>query len=520
MSKIKDILIPITFGISVVWLVQHFFINKNNVSTPNIENRSFTAPASQQIAEPLYLDVDFYDEKERSKDQENLTRVKTTYGELTFSNFGGILANLSYDLKNNINQPNINIIQPDNSKENGAFLIGLNGFGDTPYYYDLIEDITENTGTTDNNNGIHKLSYKAESENAIITKQFTIYKDSPKIDLDLTLEPKNVKELRARIFLPGPETNNLKEDSNKAVLYSQDNRLEKKALKEIELFGKEYPSLFGLEDHYFTTLLINDQNKFAKRAYFKISSTKRATSILESTYVKDKTTWKLSFYCGPKELNYLSKIDPRLTDLLEYGWFSFIAKPILYILHLIYSVFKSYGLSIVIITILTRLIILPFTAKSETYRRRNLEVQKKLRYIEQAYKNDPETLAREKLAILRKHGIGSGAFLPIFVQTPIFIGLSRVINNAIEFYKVPFLWIPDLSLPDPYYILPMLFAAGMALQISQTNSNAKQRLIIGLTSIVIGAFFTSFSAGLTLYLSLSTLLGVAQTYIQRRLKLS
>lgn len=514
MLKMKNFLIHVIAALSMGLMIQYFFSSKEkSANSTNIENKSFIAPESpSQVIEPLDFDVNFYDQKsENLAPKEKLTKIITSYGELNFSNFGGVLSNLSYNLKNNSNHPAIDIIQSDKSKEPGAFLVALNGFDNTPYYYELIENQKEGD--------LFKISYKGESQNAIITKQFIIDNNKPEIKLTLTLEPKNNKKFRTRIFLPGPISDNLKEDFNKAIVYTENNSLEKKQLKNLNLFGKEYPSLFGLENHYFTTLLINDKDKFAKRAYFKVENAKKATAIFESDYIKNKSSWNLSFYCGPKELNYLSKTDGRLIDLLEYGWFSFTAKPILYLLNFIYSIFKSYGLAIILITILTRIIILPFTYQNETYKRKNIEMQKKLRYIEQTYKHDPEILAREKLEVLKKYGMGINILLPILVQMPIFIGLSKVINSAIELYKTPFLWIKDLSSPDQYYIMPILFGLGILLQVSQTSANARHTLITILMVIVIAAFSSNFSAGLTLYLSLSTILGVTQTYIQRRLKI-
>lgn len=509
MIKIKDYLIPFIVALFVTFAIRHFFIPKENLKENDSEkvlNKSFIAPSSRQILEPFYFDVNFC-QAESPKSQEILTKVETSYGDLTFSNFGAVISNLSYNLKNNSAQNSISIID---SKENGAFLLALSGITNTPYYYDLIENKKENS--------YYKLTYKAKNENIVILKEFFVDLDKPEIKLNLTLDPKD-KEVRARIFLPGPLSESLKDDFNKAVFYTETNSLEKKLLKDLKSFGKTNPSLFGLEDKYFASLLINDQDDFAKRAYFKIEGNERATSIFESSFINNKTLWHLDFYCGPKELKYLSETDNRLTDLLEYGWFSIFAKPILYLLNFIYSIVKSYGLAIIILTIISRLIILPFTLNSERYRKRSLEMQKKLSYIEQVYKDDPEAFAREKLEIIKKYGTGLAMPLINIIQLPIFIGLSRVINNAIELYKAKFLWIKDLSSPDQYYILPIIFGVSLAIQMAQSSSNPKQKLIVVLMAVIVAAFSASFSAGLNLYVSLGTLLAIMQTYLQRKFKI-
>ena len=105
-------------------------------------------------------------------------------------------------------------------------------------------------------------------------------------------------------------------------------------------------------------------------------------------------------------------------------------------------------------------------------------------------------------------------FLAMFLQIPIFIGLQRVLSNAIELYKAPFLWIPDLSAPDPWYLLPILFAVAILFTMSQT-ADAKQMITNSVIAVVGAAFIANFSSGLTLYIAVSTLLGLAQTSIQK-----
>lgn len=159
----------------------------------------------------------------------------------------------------------------------------------------------------------------------------------------------------------------------------------------------------------------------------------------------------------------------------------------------------------------------PFTLHGERSRKKHLEAQRKLQYLEQKYKHDPEALKREKAEFAKKHGIsGMLGCLPLLLQIPVFIGLQRVLSNAIELYKAPFLWIPDLSAADPYYILPATVGIGMAFQMAQSG-DPRQRVANIIVAIIIAAVTANLSAGLTLFISASTLLGLAQTYIQKSL---
>jgi len=121
--------------------------------------------------------------------------------------------------------------------------------------------------------------------------------------------------------------------------------------------------------------------------------------------------------------------------------------------------------------------------------------------------------------MMKKHGLGLGSCLPALLQLPMFFGLSRVLASSIMLYQAPFLWIPDLSSHDPYYILPGLVVAGMLFTAFNTPGDIKQRLpMIGM-GIIFGVFSTSFSAGLVLYIVVSILVQLLQTKAFRWFKL-
>lgn len=510
--QIKDIVVSLSIALITTWIIHYFFFSGTANEKADLSfDRSFIAPASVQIAQPLDFDVDFYDSKPTRDKQ--ITTINTTYGAIDFSNDGAIIERMTFNRNLGGKEGIIETIRPSKNKESGGLLVALNGFGNTPYYYDLIECSKKEE--------INTLIYKGESQTATILKEFIVYNDKCKIDLKLTIEPKRKDlELCSRIFFPAPIisdptiTNEIR-----AVLYTENQKIDKKALKDLSLFGKENPSLFGLEDRYFVNVLFNDSQRFVKRAYFKLTGSDFADAVLQSLPIKDKKTWELSFYFGPKESRSLIDVDPKLENILDYGWFWFISKPLLYILNLLYSIFKNYGVAIIILTILIRLLLLPFTIKGESARRKNIEAQKKLKYIEQKYKDDPERLARERAEFAKKHGLGMLGCLPLIIlQVPVFIGLSKVLATAIELYKAPFLWMTDLSSKDPYYILPIFVGIGFALQTTQTD-DPKQSLSNILIALVIAAVTSNLSAGLSLYICVSTFLGFAQTYLQKVLKI-
>lgn len=147
-----------------------------------------------------------------------------------------------------------------------------------------------------------------------------------------------------------------------------------------------------------------------------------------------------------------------------------------------------------------------------------MEYQRQLAYIEQRYKGNPEQLLAERTRLIREKGLpGLGCLLPLLLQLPIFFALSRVLSSSFELYQAPMLWIPDLSLRDPYFILPILVTLTMLMQ--DMKGDPQQRTTKIAMAFVFGAVTSTFSAGLTLYICLSRVFGFAQTKIVNYFKL-
>jgi YidC/Oxa1 family membrane protein insertase len=508
--KLQDLLLPLTLAVVSTLAIQYFFFPRQGEKKVDIaSDKSFTAPTSVQAMEPLDIEVDFFDAPAPGPAQ--LTEVSTPLSILRFSSYGAIIEFMGYKRMLAGKEGLIETVVPLASREKGAFLVALNGLGNTPYYYTLLERKDQDKVTM--------LSYVGESKTAKITKQFFVHHDTYKIDLKITLEPKEHTSLRPRLFFPGPlMTGAIASEVLKAVFYTEKKTIEKVPVKDLAQFGKENPSLFGLEDRYFINVLIADPQGFARRAYFRIQPDV-VDAVLQDSLVDKPTTWELSFYCGPKEMQALSAADKRLEGVLYSGWLASLSKLLLYLLNFFYSVLKNYGLAIIALTFLLRLILAPFTIQGQQAQKKQQEIQRKLQYLEQKHKHDPQLLARERADVLRKQAMpGMLGCLPLLAQIPIFFGLQQVLAHAIELYKAPFLWIKDLSEPDPYYILPALIGVSMALQMAQTG-DPRQRVANILISIIFAAVTANLSAGLALFIFVSTFLGLAQSYIQKALKL-
>ncbi len=234
-------------------------------------------------------------------------------------------------------------------------------------------------------------------------------------------------------------------------------------------------------------------------------------------YVEAKKEIELGGYIGPKYVETLKSIDPKLTGVVEYGFFTFLAKPLFMALEWIENEVGNWGWAIVILTIIIRVILFPLTYKGMVSMAKLKDLAPKLTELREKYKGDPQKLNIHMMELYKKHGANplSGC-LPLLLQIPVFFAIYRVLLNAIELKGAPWiLWIHDLSLMDQYYVLPILMGATMYLQqkITPTNfTDPLQEKIFKYLPVVFTIFFVAFPAGLTLYWFVNNLLSIAQQY--------
>jgi len=234
-------------------------------------------------------------------------------------------------------------------------------------------------------------------------------------------------------------------------------------------------------------------------------------------FVKGSNNFKVNAYIGSKEYDTLKSIDPKLTDVIEYGFFTFISKPLFLALKYIHNLVGNWGWAIVIITILLRLILYPLTFKGMVSMNKMKELSPKVNEIRQKYKKDPQKMNAKMMELYKKHGANPmGGCLPMLLQIPVFFAIYRVLLNAVELKHAPWIgWIQDLSVMDPYYILPILMGATMFWQQRLTPSNftdPMQEKIMKFLPLIFTFFFVTFPAGLTLYWFVNNLFSVAQQY--------
>ena len=189
-------------------------------------------------------------------------------------------------------------------------------------------------------------------------------------------------------------------------------------------------------------------------------------------------------------------------------------------LNILYKYLKNYGLAIIILTLIIKILLLPFTWNAESGLKKQAEIEKKMTYIKQKYRNDPEAMQREQLEIIKQNGMGLGVIFANFAQLPFIIALQKILSNSVELYKAPFLWIPNLASSDPYSILSIVMGIMVLFGLMQNKMSIKRSLFpLGL-SLVFISFTTKLSAGLVLAILVNVVLSQLQSYVYRLIKKS
>jgi len=258
------------------------------------------------------------------------------------------------------------------------------------------------------------------------------------------------------------------------------------------------------------------------------------------------------YYIGPKQYSILKEAGNNMEGVMEFettgafSWMNWLMEParkgLLWMLNFFYGIFHSYGVAIIITTLMMRILFWPLTHKSTEKMRENSEkmqvVQPKLKALQEKYKNNPVKLREETMKVYQEHGFNPmgmmGGCLPMFVQLPVFIALYTVLRNAIELRYAGFLWIADLSSPENLFmghvpvvgalnILPIVMSLSMILQqkLSAPSTAAatpeqqqQQKMMMVMMPIMMLFFFYSMPSGLVLYWTTSNLLMIAQTGIR------
>ncbi|MEZ4436457.1 MAG: membrane protein insertase YidC [bacterium] len=226
-------------------------------------------------------------------------------------------------------------------------------------------------------------------------------------------------------------------------------------------------------------------------------------------------TRTFTFYAGPKKLSELQSTTPPTSDAIDFGVWSALCVPMLWVMRFFHGWSGNWGVAIILLTILVKLITLPLTIKQYKSMAGMKKVQPKMKALQEKHKDDKVKLQQEMMALYREHKINPLAgCLPMLLMMPIYFALYRTIYSAVELYRADFmLWLTDLSSQDPYYVTPLLLGVLMMIQMKLNPSAAEQmqqKIIMYVMPVVFTAMMLFLPSGLVIYILVNTVLGIAQ----------
>ena len=411
---------------------------------------------------------------------------------------------------------------------NAVFSAGLNA--DTVNIQDAAQEIT--------------FAWESD-EGVVVEKTYKFSPDSYLIGLDVTIKNGSDRSIQDKLFIAlksaAPTDKRMYGFEGPSALINE--KLEEVKIKDIAekstYTGKV--TWIAVQDRYFMMSVIPDQveEEAGMRLFLKEDDLLEAQYLNPAGDIRPGTqhTYQYSLFFGPKSMNILKNAGHDLGKALNFGWFTVLAKPCVWLMNRLYSVIPNYGIAIIILTILIKGVLWPLGSKSYKSMSEMKKIQPLMKEIREKHKNDKKKMNEEVMGLYRTYKINPlGGCLPMVVQLPVFFALYRMLYQSIELRHAPFfLWIDDLSAPDrlfhfsfsipfmePPYGIPVLtiiMGATMLLQqkMSPPMGDPTQAKMMMFMPLIFTFIFINFSSGLVLYWLVNNILSISQQYyIQKK----
>ena len=312
------------------------------------------------------------------------------------------------------------------------------------------------------------------------------------------------------------------------AVYTDESKFTKVKFEEMDKGKVKYPKKAndgwaGIVQHYFVAAWLPEQG--VEREYFTRSLGNNLYAvglILPISHIAGESGSHVQarLYAGPQDQKVLSTLAPGLELTVDYGWLTVIAAPLFWFLSAIHDWVGNWGVAIVLLTVVIKLVFYPLSAASYRSMAKMRVVAPKLQALKETYGDDRQRMQQAMMELYKTEKINPlGGCLPILVQIPVFIALYWVLLASVELRNAPFaLWITDLSAKDPYYVLPVLMGLSMIVQswLSPTPPDPVQAKIMKIMPVVFSIFFFFFPAGLVLYWLVNNILSISQQWVITR----
>ena len=291
---------------------------------------------------------------------------------------------------------------------------------------------------------------------------------------------------------------------------------------EVDTVVEKEPVWAGIGSRYFLVAF-----QALETGVFRSVSTKKVEDDIygSAAYLKNSLdsgatrTINLRVFAGPKILDMLEDMGPEWTDAVEFGMFGFFSNILLWLLKGIQSWFVNWGVSILLLTLIVKVLFFPLTQKAFVSGKKMQALQPKLKEVKEKYKDNQNLQAQETMKIFQEHGVSPlGGCLPTLIQIPVWFALYNVMLYSVELYDSSFLYLQDLTSVDPYGGLPIVYCVLMLIQqrmMPMGNMDPAQQQVLKMMPFLFGVFMFTFPSGLVLYFSMNILLTIFQQWLIR-----
>lgn len=377
-----------------------------------------------------------------------------------------------------------------------------------------------------------------------LTRSMTFADDSYQILLDVVVKNDTTQALQGAPFLATTNKPFAQDQKSSQGVFNgpavyMDGTLQEVKVDKLKKEGAKtltgQLSWAAYEDSYFLCGIIPPQVG-SSTVQFTVSGEDQVTATVsggqEVIAAGGEQRYQYTVFMGPKKLSILREVGSNLDKIINFGWFDVLAKPTLFLLNFFYRYLHNYGVAIILVTILFKLLFWPISHKGMKSMKTMQKIQPKMAKLREKYKDDHERLNQEMMSLYKTYKINPlGGCLPMILQIPVFFALYKVLLQTIELRHAPFmLWITDLSAPDRLSIgfdipglggipvLTLLMGASMFLQqkMSPTTGDPTQAKVMMFLPVIFTFMFLNFASGLVLYWFLNNLLSIGQQYMINR----
>jgi YidC/Oxa1 family membrane protein insertase len=552
------LLIAIVLSVLVFLVWQFFFVDQKAVQKPAQQEQAAQQPAKEEqvkaaqpdakkvaVAQPAPADVAGTPVSTPGRIPQTVT-VDTPLYRVKLSEKGGGFTSFllkSYRETTRKDSPQKELLPQDNAFEtvltgfDGKSLAGLDN---------AVFSTNLSAATIDLKDGPREITFSWRSDQGVVVeKTYKFSPDSYLIGLNVAIKNGSAQTIQDKFFVA---LNSTVPNDKRMYGFEGPSTLIDKSLNEVKIKDIAEQNTYSgnlkwvtLQDRYFMMSVIPQQvGEASMRLYLRGQDQIEAQYLLPDTVIGPGTqyTYQYLLFFGPKSMDVLGEAGHSLNKALDFGMFDILAKPCVWLMNKLYSVIPNYGIAIIILTILIKLVLWPLGSKSYKSMSEMKKIQPLMKEIREKYKDDKKKMNEEVMSLYRTYKINPlGGCLPMVVQLPVFFALYRMLYQAIELRHAPFfLWIDDLSAPDrlfrfdiahipfmePPYGIPVLtiiMGATMLLQqkMSPPMGDPTQAKMMMFMPLIFTVIFINFSAGLVLYWLVNNILSISQQYyIQKK----